>query len=509
MKRQVYLLASLVFFLLSALKVHAQSKVRDGSITPSTSLPHASAVMELESNNRGFLPPRMTTTQRNAIINPSAGLFIFNTTTNCTEYFNGSGWLNTCNGSIAPPSGGDASSGGSAVVSSWSSTLGCNVGAGPDNVPAGVRRGSVNETMVQGVSAPTSASITLVANVSTVGTYTIFTNTVNGVTFSASGTFGATGAQTISLRPSGIPTLAGNYMWTTNRTPNINVYGSVLTTSAPLGSYYDAHFNGCDSASGTLHSVAQPFAAASYTGGQVFSDNTDCANKPISAQGCAGVTSVTASSGRVHPTVNINGQCWLTSNLISKPSVYSSYTTASWNASSPGDQGYWGYYNTSTTSGTVGWGSTEPGTNEGLLYQWCAAMNGSTSERSRGACPVGFHVPSDCEWMYLEHGQGMSVSQQQINNNWRANGSDNQGTPGDKLRSAGSGATNASGFKGLLSGDRSWNGAFGAHMTYGAWWTSSIIASKGVYRLLFSGIRGVYRDNLDYSYGFSVRCLKD
>ena len=112
--------------------------------------------------------------------------------------------------------------------------------------------------------------------------------------------------------------------------------------------------------------------------------------------------------------------------------------------------------------------------------------------------------------MYLEHGQGMSISQQQINNNWRAISSDEQGTPGNKLRSAGSGATNASGFSGLLSGDRSWTGEFSAHMTYGAWWTSSNDASpRGFYRLLFSGVRGVYRDNLDHFYGFSVRCLKD
>jgi len=50
----------------------------------------------------------------------------------------------------------------------------------------------------------------------------------------------------------------------------------------------------------------------------------------------------------------------------------------------------------------------------GLLYQWSAAMNQQTAERSQGACPTGWHVPSDCEFMFLENTLGMSVSDQQI-----------------------------------------------------------------------------------------------
>lgn len=41
-----------------------------------------SAIVELSSTTKGFLPPRMTTTQRNAISSPAAGLMIYNTTTN-------------------------------------------------------------------------------------------------------------------------------------------------------------------------------------------------------------------------------------------------------------------------------------------------------------------------------------------------------------------------------------------------------------------------------------------
>ena len=42
---------------------------------------NASAILQADSTTKGFLPPRMTTTQRNAISSPAAGLMIYNTTT--------------------------------------------------------------------------------------------------------------------------------------------------------------------------------------------------------------------------------------------------------------------------------------------------------------------------------------------------------------------------------------------------------------------------------------------
>ena len=58
--------------------------------------PNASAKFEIASSTQGFLPPRMTTVQRNAIAAPAIGLVIFNTTTNCLNFFMGSGWNETC-----------------------------------------------------------------------------------------------------------------------------------------------------------------------------------------------------------------------------------------------------------------------------------------------------------------------------------------------------------------------------------------------------------------------------
>jgi hypothetical protein len=46
-----------------------------------TSAPNASALVELRSTTKGLLLPRMTTTERDAIGSPAAGLLIYNTTT--------------------------------------------------------------------------------------------------------------------------------------------------------------------------------------------------------------------------------------------------------------------------------------------------------------------------------------------------------------------------------------------------------------------------------------------
>jgi len=55
-------------------------------------LPNASASVQINSTTKGFLPPRMTTTQRDAITTPATGLQIYNTTTNTNDYYNGTEW---------------------------------------------------------------------------------------------------------------------------------------------------------------------------------------------------------------------------------------------------------------------------------------------------------------------------------------------------------------------------------------------------------------------------------
>jgi hypothetical protein len=52
----------------------------------------ASAQLQVDSTTKGFLPPRMTTTQKNAIASPAAGLVVYDSTTNKLCCYNGSTW---------------------------------------------------------------------------------------------------------------------------------------------------------------------------------------------------------------------------------------------------------------------------------------------------------------------------------------------------------------------------------------------------------------------------------
>jgi hypothetical protein len=59
-----------------------------------TNTPSKSAILDLNSNSKGLLTPRMTTTQRNAIVTPPVGLIIYNTDDFSFNTYNGTtlGW---------------------------------------------------------------------------------------------------------------------------------------------------------------------------------------------------------------------------------------------------------------------------------------------------------------------------------------------------------------------------------------------------------------------------------
>jgi hypothetical protein len=71
-----------------------------------TAAPEASAQVDVTSTTKGFLPPRMTGAQRNAIVSPAAGLIIY--CTDCrsggeVQFFNGIDWRNMSSGPAKNP----------------------------------------------------------------------------------------------------------------------------------------------------------------------------------------------------------------------------------------------------------------------------------------------------------------------------------------------------------------------------------------------------------------------
>jgi hypothetical protein len=71
-----------------------------GSVGVGVATPDTSALLDLTSNVKGFLPPRMTDTERAAISSPAEGLIIYNTTSSKINYFNGTHWHSVSSSNI-------------------------------------------------------------------------------------------------------------------------------------------------------------------------------------------------------------------------------------------------------------------------------------------------------------------------------------------------------------------------------------------------------------------------
>lgn len=75
------------------------SSIGTAQISIGTPTPDVSSILELKSNEKGFLPPRMTTTERDFITPAATGLLIYNTETATFNFYNGTVWKD-----IAPAS---------------------------------------------------------------------------------------------------------------------------------------------------------------------------------------------------------------------------------------------------------------------------------------------------------------------------------------------------------------------------------------------------------------------
>ena len=160
----------------------------------------------------------------------------------------------------------------------------------------------------------------------------------------------------------------------------------------------------------------------------------------------------------------------------------------------------------------------------GVLYNWPAAMNGASTSNTKpsgvqGACPAGWHLPSDAEWKDLEMYLGMTQAE--------ADKEGERGTDeGGKLKhpweeywfTPNPGATNSSGFTALPGGymyppaimapnDISY---FQWMVYSGNWWTSTQEDEQEAWsRYLWCLTSTIYRYSEDKNFGYSVRCLQD
>lgn len=81
-----------LFFLATAI-IASCTLTAQVAITTDGSDPDGSAMLDVKSTTKGFLPPRMTITERNNIA-AAEGLVIYNTTSHTINYYNGTQWMN-------------------------------------------------------------------------------------------------------------------------------------------------------------------------------------------------------------------------------------------------------------------------------------------------------------------------------------------------------------------------------------------------------------------------------
>ena len=93
MKRSLNLLkATLIIFLL----LQSFDSIAQVGINSTNDQPDASAMLDVQSTDKGLLMPRMTTDERDAISNPAEGLIVFNIDDSCFNYFTGLTWIKNC-----------------------------------------------------------------------------------------------------------------------------------------------------------------------------------------------------------------------------------------------------------------------------------------------------------------------------------------------------------------------------------------------------------------------------
>lgn len=99
---------------------------------------------------------------------------------------------------------------------------------------------TVQGTYAGGIALNNTHTITVPVNVTQVGTYSVGTATINGITFSASGSFSSTGQQSILLQGTGIPVNNSTYFYLISAgTATCSFPVSIIT--APSGNFDNDH----------------------------------------------------------------------------------------------------------------------------------------------------------------------------------------------------------------------------------------------------------------------------
>ncbi|MCA1756355.1 MAG: hypothetical protein LC649_02725 [Bacteroidales bacterium] len=270
--------------------------------------------------------------------------------------------------------------------------------------------------------------------------------------------------------------------WSTS--PNPTIQDAHSSDSSGTGSYLSTLTGLTEDHIYYVRAYATSEAGTAY-GQEMIFDNS---------WGESGTFTDPREGGTEYRWVRIADQIWMAENLAYLPRVSASDEYL-------GNDPYYyvyGYEGNSLAEARA----TENFTTYGVLYNWPASM---------GACPDGWHLPSDDEWKVLK---GNVDSQYGVGDpEWdqtRYQGYD----AGANLKSKsgwnynGNG-TDLYGFAGLPGGYRQYDTGFFLEGDYGYWWASTLTGTFGWCHYLSWGTAEANREYYMQVYGYSVRCIRD
>jgi hypothetical protein len=482
-----------------------------------TVTPDASSLLDVSSNSQGFLAPRMTVTERNAIVNPSNGLQIFNTTSGCPNYYYNGNWREWC-GTVLTPLIASLSCGTASLTGSLMSNQAAN--GVSFSIPYTGGNGaqydaqSINSTGVTGLTATLSvgyfaaglgnlvytitgtpatdgnASFALTIGgqsctvVAAVASLPAVISVLNCASVTTSGTL--TSGTVASGVSSTVPYIGGNGgSYSTQTISSTGVTGLTATlTSGTLSNgsgSLSIEISGTPSASGTA-------SFALTIGGQSCSFTVSVGVNLVLAYPVGSVFCASGPTAIVDVTNPTTGKIWMDRNLGA-----SQVATSSTDAASYGDLYQWGRRSdghqcrTSATTATLSSTDTPAHGNfilaPNVPYDWRTPQNANLWQGVNGVnnpCPTGYRLPTEIE-----------LDAERLS--WTSNNGAGAFASPLKLPMAG-GRNNDSGF--LTSVGAS-----------GGYWSGTVLSSYSRrFSFLITGasIQSDFRAN-----GRSVRCMKN
>jgi len=190
-------------------------------------------------------------------------------------------------------------------------------------------------------------------------------------------------------------------------------------------------------------------------------------------------------------TISRGSQVWDTKNLEvstfrNGDPIREIKTNEDWEKAGEDKQPAWCYYNYDPANGKI----------FGKLYNWFAVND------PRGLAPIGFHIPSDSEWILLSNflgGNKVAGKKLKMKPIWE-----------NEIQIGGWNGDNSTGFSCLPGGYGFYFGGFDFLGDYVYFWSSSEGSENSAYTRLVSGEDDVLaRASYFKSGALYVRCLKD